>query len=390
MSLSNAPSRDIRFPATLAIAWTLAGGLLLGGACVALMLFLQQMAAPLLLVAATVLFLVGAGFGFLHSLVLGYFGREKGTSWKDIRRSMLHGTLYFIPALVVGWMIAGWIAALPIALMTSVVGSIISIFSCIALAIILYFAITIGWDALVRAYGGWQDRFVGTIATLAVLMSLLVLVYMGHHPVWFVSLSLTSIGKLLLTLMLTFWVYGPIITLGLYLLHTQLNRTDLLAGRFPVEWKRIGFNVFHVFAVGLVLAILMLPFYRGVTGLPSVAEQFGLLAGFAASISEAISHELFLRLFLFTVVFWAAKKYLQTDKYSVLIAIVISMLADALFHRQEVASLGLPTFQMWMSYITVHTIIPSIAFGLLYWRRGLATAMGAHAMSGIFLGLLAL
>ena len=395
MTDKTTPTRDMRFPATLAMAWTLAGGLLLGGISVAIMLFTQQMRPPLMLVAASFLFFVGGGIGLAHSLVLGYFGREKGSGWKEFFGALGHGLIYFIPSLLLGWLVAGWVAALPVALMTSFIGSSIAIAAWIMAAVVIYFAASIGWDALTRAYGGWQDRVVGTIATFAVLLSMLVLFYLGAHPIWFTAIKMTVVGKALFSFVVTFWIYGPLITLGLYLLHNKLGRPDIGEVRLPstkIDWKDVRFNAFHVVAVGVIMALFMLPFYKETTHLPTQMEQFGMISGILLSVAHAVSTELFLRLFLFTSIFYVANKHFskhpKKELYSVLIAVLLSAIVDGLFGTHDVIDWGID-FWMGLSYI-VYLAVQSVAFGFLYWRRGLATAMCTHAAAGILLGVMSI
>lgn len=395
MTDKTAPTRDMRFPATLAMAWTLAGGLLLGGISVAIMLFTKQMRPPLMLVAASTLFFVGGGIGLAHSLVLGYFGREKGSGWKEFFSALAHGLLYFVPSLLLGWLVAGWVAALPVALMTSFIGSSIAIAAWVLAAVVLYFAASIGWDALTRAYGGWQDRVVGTIATFAVLLSMLVLFYLSNHPIWFTAIKLTFTGKALFSFVVTFWIYGPLITLGLYLLHNKLGRSDIAEARLPstkIDWKEVRFNAFHVVAVGFIMALFMLPFYNGTTHLPTEMNQFGAMIGTLLPVGHAVMNELFLRLFLFTSIFYVATKYFsqhpKKELYSVVVAVLLAALGDGLFGMHDVFDWGID-FWMGMSYI-VYLVVQSVAFGVLYWRRGLATAMCTHAASGILLGVMSI
>lgn len=394
MGTVNVPARDMRFPAILSIVWTLAGGLLFGGVGVAIMQHFNAIAGPLILMAASTLFLIGAGIGLAHSLVLGYFGREPGTTWRDNLKALKHGLLYFIPALLLGWVVTGWVAALPIALATSVIGSFVSISAWVILLFMVFMAISMGWEGLTRAYGGWQDRVLGTLATAGALVSLLLLFYISNHPVWFTAIQLTTFGKAFFSMGVALWIYGPITTLGLYLLHQKLNRTDIAEARFPatkVDWKRFALDAMHVVVVGFLMAMLLLPFYNGVSNLPTLLEKYGILYGILLSMSAAVSNELFLRLFLFTLIFWFARKHWPTKETRALwIAIAASALIDGLFHTNELPALGFGTLAMSVSYVVVHVILPSVAFGYLYWKRGLATAMGAHAMSGIFLGLLAL
>ena len=45
---------------------------------------------------------------------------------------------------------------------------------------------------------------------------------------------------------------------------------------------------------------------------------------------------------------------------------------------------------MILAYAVARMAIPAALFGYLYWRRGLGTALAAHAAAGAAVGLLAL
>jgi hypothetical protein len=110
------PSRGLDLPAAVAISWSLAGGMLLGGAAVVALILTNQMSGHLLLMASATLFALGAVLGMVHGVILGIAGRPDGTTPRQAWSAMVHGLLYLVPALLLGWLIAGWVAAMPIAL----------------------------------------------------------------------------------------------------------------------------------------------------------------------------------------------------------------------------------------------------------------------------------
>jgi hypothetical protein len=110
------PHRGLDLPAAVAISWSLAGGMLLGGAAVVAMIVTNQMSGHLLLMASATLFALGAVLGMVHGVILGIAGRPEGTTPRQAWSAMVHGLLYLVPALLQGWLIAGWVAAMPIAL----------------------------------------------------------------------------------------------------------------------------------------------------------------------------------------------------------------------------------------------------------------------------------
>jgi len=351
-----------------------------------LMMFFEKVPGCAVLVASTVMFLIGTALGYVHGAVLGYFGREAGTDAKQAIRGLLLGLFYTVPAILIGWVVAGWVAALPVALQHGVVGSLISVAAWVGMAVVLYVGASIGWKTLVVAYGRWQDRALGTVFVLGVLASLLAMSYVSRHQVWFANFHLTLTGKLILALVITFWIYGPLVTIGMYLLHHDLHSP--IATTHSVVWKRLVFDATHALMIGVALALLMLPFHAGTANVPVVTQTYGVGAGMVLSLTDAFSNELFLRLFLFTLVFWIARKYFNGPVGPMWVAIGVAALADGLLHSHEYLTYGLSGFWMLASYVAVHIITPSIAFGYLYWRRGLGTAMATHAVSGIALGLM--
>lgn len=378
--------RTLTRPASIALSWALAAGLLLGGLSVALMMFFDKLPGFAMLVASTVMFSIGTALGYVHGAVLGYFGREAGTDTRQVIRGLLLGLCYTVPAILIGWVVAGWVAALPLALQRGVVGSLISVAAWVGMAVVLYVGASTGWKTLVVAYGRWPDRALGTVLVLGVLGSLLATFYISNHATWFASFHLTGMGKLILSFVITFWIYGPLVTIGMYLLHHDLHSP--IATTHRVVWNRLVMDAAYALMIGVALALLMLPFHKGTANLPAVTQTYGVGAGMVLSLTEAFSTELFLRLFLFTVVFWIAKKYFNGPVGPMWIAIGVAALADGLFHSNEYLNYGLPGIWMLASYVAVHIIIPSIAFGYLYWKRGLGTAMATHAVSGIALGLM--
>ena len=70
-------------------------------------------------------------------------------------------------------------------------------------------------------------------------------------------------------------------------------------------------------------------------------------------------------------------------------AIGVATVADLLLHWPDMSALGLPGTSSVVAYAVARMAIPAIMFGYLYWRRGLGTAVAAHAAAGAAVGLLA-
>jgi hypothetical protein len=387
------PHRGLDLPAAVAISWSLAGGMLLGGAAVVAMIVTNQMNGQMLLMASATLFALGAVLGLVHGVILGVAGRPEGTTPRQARAAMVHGLLYLVPALLLGWLVAGWVAAMPIALNGAhVVAAVISAFAWVGMAATVFFAGSAGWHALTLAYRRWPDRLPGTVMVGATLVALLVAFAIQRPTLWFTDIRLTMPGAVLLALGATFWFYGPIITVSLALLRRALpyfpatRMMDHVHARRAVL-ARVGIAV----AVGMVIALLALPFHKGSLQLPTDVERFGLLPAMGMAVATAVTDELLLRLFVFTAALAIAIRYLPREKtWAVALAVGVATVADLLLHWPAMTQLGLPSLAMVVAYAVVRMAIPAVLFGYLYWRRGLGTALGAHAAAGAALGLLAL
>jgi hypothetical protein len=108
------------------------------------------------------------------------------------------------------------------------------------------------------------------------------------------------------------------------------------------------------------------------------------------ALSQAFTDELFFRLFTMTVAFVLAVRLMPQGRHAVAIAIATGVALDLIVHLRDLPALGLPGALAITGYATVRIVIPAIAFGYLFWKRGLGTAVGAHVASGAALGLLVL
>ena len=390
---ANVPHRGLELPAAVAISWSLATGMLLGGAAVVAMIATNRMSGHLLLLGSATLFVIGAVLGLVHGMILGVAGRPEGTTPRQAFGAMLHGLFYYPFGLLLSWAVAGWVAAMPIALLGHhIIGAAISALAWVAMAATVYFAASTGLHALQLAYRRWPDRVPGTILVTATLAALLVAFAIQRPTIWFSDVRLTYPGAVALALGATFWFYGPIITLGLSLLRKSL-------ALFPASrvfdrvhaWRGLLTRGGIAVLAGLVLAAVAMPFYRGSVGIPTDVERLGVLPAIGLALANAVTDELFLRLFVFTAALAIAVRYLPRERnWAAWVAIGVAGVADILLHWPEMQQLGLPSFSTTLTYALTRMALPAALFGYLYWRRGLGTAVAAHAAAGAALGLLAL
>jgi hypothetical protein len=387
------PHRGVDLPAAVAISWSLAGGMLLGGAAVVALILTNRMSGHLLLMASATLFALGAVLGMVHGVILGIVGRPEGTTPRQAWSAMVHGLLYLVPALLLGWLIAGWVAAMPIALTGGhVVAAVISAFAWVGMVLTVYFAASTGLHALTLAYRRWPDRVPGTVMVGATLVALLVAFAIEPPTIWFTDVRVTMPGAVLLALAATFWFYGPIITVSLSLLRKAMPffPASRMLDRVHA-WRGVLARVGIALAVGVGIALLALPFHKGALGLPTDVERFGLMAAMGKAVADAVTDELLMRLFVFTAALVIAVRFLPKEKpWAVGLAIAAATVADLLLHWPAISALGLPGLPMILAYAVARMAIPAALFGYLYWRRGLGTALAAHAAAGAAVGLLAL
>jgi energy-converting hydrogenase Eha subunit E len=306
---------------------------------------------------------------------------------------MVHGLLYLVPALLLGWLIAGWVAAMPIALSGGhVVAAVISAFAWVGMALTVYFAGSTGLHALTLAYHRWPDRVPGTVMVGATFAALVIAFAIEPPTIWFTDIRLTMPGAIALAFAATFWFYGPIITVALAVLRKVRPFFPAVRVLDRVhEWRGILVRVGIALAAGIGIALLALPFYKGALGLPTDVERYGMLAAMGKAVANAVTDELFLRLFVFTAALGIAIRYLRREEHwAVLLAIAVATVADLLLHWPSVSALGIPSVPMILAYGVARIAIPAIVFGFIYWRRGLGTAVAAHAIAGAAVGLLAL
>jgi hypothetical protein len=390
---ANVPHRGLELPAAVAISWSLATGMLLGGAAVVAMIATNRMSGHLLLLGSATLFVAGAVLGLVQGMILGVAGRPEGTTSGQAFQAMLHGLFYYPFGLLLSWAVAGWVAAMPIALLGHhVIGAAISALAWVAMAATVYFAASTGLHALTLAYRRWPDRVPGTIMVGATLVALLVSFAIQPPTIWFSDVRLTYPGAALLALAATFWFYGPIITVGLSVLRKSLALfpTTRVFDRMHA-WKGILTRGAIAVAAGLVLAAIALPFYKGSLGIPTDVERLGVLPALGLALSNAVTDELFLRLFVFTAALAIAVRYLPRERsWAGWVAVGVAAIADILLHLPEMEAIGLPGASTILTYALARMALPAVLFGYLYWRRGLGTAVAAHAAAGVALGLLAL
>lgn len=360
----------VGLPGKVAVAWSAAGGILVGGFLVAAMTLTGQLSGHALLLTSTGLFVVGAVLGFIHGAVLGWMGRPKHADRKSVLGGLALAAAYAIPALLVSWLIAGWIGMTSVALYAGKTAPLIGagIAWLVGLGLVAL-AGEHGYKALRNAYSGWSNARVATLIVAALLGGLLAVFLADQPRIWGLELRFTPVGAVLLALAATLWLAGPMVTVSLGLLDRL--PTPRPATAFGGKGNAIV-SISIALVVGVLMALIAMPFYGAASGVHPT--------GIVAALSTALLDEVLLRLFLMTGVAWLLLREFQVSAgRAAALAIGVTALVQGLIYLPGVLQIGFPSPVMALGFLTVTALVPAIAFGWLFWKRGFGTALVAHA-----------
>ncbi len=362
-------TRGIGTAGKTAVSWAAAGGVLVGGFLVAAMTLTGQLSGHALLLTSAGLFVVGAVLGFVHGAVLGWLGRPAEESRRSALGGLALAVAYAIPALLVSWLIGGWIAMTSTALYA---GKTLAIVGCgvawlVGLGLVALAAEN-GWSALRQAYAGWSNARVATLIVAALFGGLLA-VFLAEQPqIWGLELRVTPVGAVLLALAATLWLAGPMVTVSLGLLDRL--PTPLPAKAFGGTGHAVV-SIAIALVVGVVMALIALPFY-GAHGVHPT--------GIAAALSTALVDEILLRLFLMTGVVWLLLREFKVQAApAAALAVIAAAAVQSLIYLPGVLQVGFPSALTAAGFLATTALIPAVAFGWLFWKRGFGTALVAHA-----------
>lgn len=372
--------KGLGMPGRTALTWAVAGAVGLGGVVVGVNALAGKLSGNGLLVTAMALFIIGAVVGFVHGAVLGIMGRPRDMSLKEAARAIVMAALYAVPTLTVSFLVAGWIALTPVAIYTGKIGAMIGcgVAWVIGAGLISYAAVE-GFRTLRAAYAGWEEKRYGTALTAATFAALLVLFLARRPELWALELRVTEVGAVLLAASITLWLVGPFVTIALKL----MKKLPVPGGAYDRPTRALpGIAVGLV--AGVVLALIALPFAA------SGRVDAGPAGTLIAALSAALFNEVLLRLFVVTAV---AALVLRTQagrrESAVGIAVLTATAIEVLLHVPGVVMIGFPSITAAAAFMLTAVVIPAVAFGVLFWKRGLTTAVVAHATALTAIALLA-
>ena len=378
--------RGIDLTGRTAVTWAVAGGVGLGGILVGIMALNGMLSGNGLLMTSMALFVIGGLLGFLHGAVLGVMGRPAGMNLRHALGTLGFATMWAIPALTVSALIAGWIAMTPIAIYT---GKTLALVGCgvawvIGVALVATAAVN-GWRALRAAYGRWEERRYGTVLVAASFAALLITFFAARPVIWGIDLRVTEVGAVLLALSLTLWLVGPLVTIAL----KQIQRIALPGPAFETSRGVVPGVVVGLVAGG-VLGLIALPFASAKYGVPVTGESAGPLGMITLALSAALVNEVLLRFIVVTAVAALVLRWHKAHREeAAIVAIAIATVVQVLLYLPAVLTIGFPNALSGIAFVVVAVALPAAVFGVLFWKRGLATAVLADAAALVALALLA-
>jgi hypothetical protein len=367
-------ARDVGLVGRVIVTWGVAGGLALGGFLVAGMTLAGRLSGNALLTTALVLYVIGALLGLVHGAALAYFGRPDGTTARQAFGRIGMGLLYAIPALIVGFLAAGWIAMSSVAVY---LGRILPLVGAgigwLVGAVLVLVAVLSGLEALRNAYARWEDRRLGSVLVAGTFAALLVLFLADRPELWGTRFRVTEVGAVLLAAVGAFWIAGPVVTLALWLQRLLPGRR--LAVGFQGQ-ARPWLSLVIGLAAGGLLALVALPFKQAAFATAPV----GPLGGVVHGLSRALVDEVLLRLFLVTGTVWVILRWNATSRpMAAVLGVLAAAFVQALLYLPGINAIGFASPATAAAYLMATVLLPAMVFGALFWKRGFATALLAHA-----------
>lgn len=372
--------RTIGLHGRVAVLFAMAGGVTVGGILVAGMTLSGRLSGNGIFATATALFIVGAVLGLAHGVVLGILGRKAAVTVRETAHDLGRAALYAIPGLAISWLATIWVAMTLVAFYTGRVGPLAGVaVGWVGAGTILTAAAVNGLRALKNAYARWPERRLGMLLAAASFAALLLLFLADRPEIWGIRLRLTETGAVLLAALLAVWVAGPVVTLALRLARSvpfPRPLAGLAGGRATAADLGLGL------LVGVVVGLLAVPFAG-----PGGPAVFGTLV---VEVSQSVVNEVLLRLFLVTSIAWLLLRWHRVaDNEALVGAVVAATLVQVIIYAPGAAAIGFTSWTGTALFLVMAVAVPAAAFGLLFWRRGFASALVADVAAFAAVALLA-
>ncbi len=183
-----------------------------------------------------------------------------------------------------------------------------------------------------------------------------------------------------LQIIISIIVFGIFVYLGLYFGKKVNLGTPLLSAL--VNKQKISMSFTQPLLVGLLLGIFSSIFIRVFDYPATYASSIGVRL--LAVLYGGITQEILLRLFVMTTIVFAFSRVFCTKKPSVYWTGILGTAFIFAFSNLP----NLMQFEKLTFFLVVQSVllnfIPDIAFGWLYWKKGLESAIIAHVVFDLF------
>ena len=218
----------------LVLSWTVAGGVAGGGVVVGVLTITGIVEPGLQLLAAPVLFTVGAVLGLLHGGALSVIGRPRCLTRGTALRHAFLAALLSLPLLGIGWLVTASIT-LTAAMVTHPSGRLLffTVGGWILGLSLCTWAALEGWRAVRAAVDRWPDGRMGRIGSVlltGILAATTALFVHVRPPIVGTDARLSGIGAVALAVATTFWVALPTVWAAVHLLHPHHLRPHVRGG----------------------------------------------------------------------------------------------------------------------------------------------------------------
>jgi hypothetical protein len=90
-----------------------------------------------------------------------------------------------------------------------------------------------------------------------------------------------------------------------------------------------------------------------------------------------------------TGIVWALVRFYATPgPRAAIAAVAVAAVVQMMLYAPGVSAIGFPTFTAAAGYMALTVALPAMVFGALYWKRGFATAVLAHASALLAVALM--
>ena len=225
---------EIGLPGRVVVAFSMAGGMTLGGVFLASLTISGAMSSSGIFDIMLVACGVGMLLGLVHGAILAVLGRPADMASREALRTVGKGLIWLPPAAIVTVAASTWVSLSAVALQGGrMFAATAMVMGWIVAAAIFASTLVDGLTALRNAYERWPEHRIGSVL-LVLIFILLTGRFLVTPPVlWGVDLALSRMGAFVLAVAGTVWVAAPILIVLLHSIHVRV----VASGRDPIPGR---------------------------------------------------------------------------------------------------------------------------------------------------------